>query len=246
MNMDKIILACFCVVLLTQCKPYEIPFEKFASIAVTHTSPGTPGMDVLVDGKVTSIARINYNGSTRTNLAGISVYLPVLVGSRTIVMSNDSAKTNIFSTSKEYSEGKIHSIYAYDTLLNGKVRFMTLNDDLTLPSGTNAKVRFLNLAPLQASVDVTFLRTSAAPMDSVTLSNFAYAGASPNTALLEKFTSLPGGSYTIKLKNAGTQTVVLSATSTMLTPGRITTVFASGTAKGQPLTINGINNFGVL
>ena len=85
MNMDKIILACFCVVLLTQCKPYEIPFEKFASIAVTHTSPGTGSADVLVDGKVTSIARIVYNGSTRTNAAGNSVYLPVLVGNRAIM-----------------------------------------------------------------------------------------------------------------------------------------------------------------
>lgn len=247
MNMNKIMLACLCVITLTQCKSYEIPFEKFASIAVTHASPGTGLADVLVDGKVTSIARINYNGSTRTNAAGNSVYLPVLVGNRTIMFSTDTAKTNLFQSAADYTAGKIQSIYAYDTLLNGKIRFMTLNDDLTLPTGTNAKVRFLNLAPLQSAVDVTFLRTSAIPNDSVTISNNTYAGASPNTALLEKFVSLPGGTYTIKLKNAGTQTVVLTAnTATLLTAGRITTVFASGTAKGLPLTINTINNFGSL
>lgn len=247
MNMKKIIFAGICVVVLTQCKPYEIPFVKFASVAVTHTSPGTGSVDILVDGLVTSIARIGYNVTTRTNGAGNSVYLPVKVGSRTIMFSADTAKTNFFLTTGDYTEGKIHSIYAYDTLLNGKVRFMKLNDNLTLPTGTNAKVRFLNLAPLLVPVDVTFLRTSATPLDSVTISNIAYAGATPNTTALEQFVSLPGGTYTIKLKNAGTQTVVISATtSTMLTAARITTVFASGTVKSLPLAINTINNFGSL
>ncbi len=247
MNMSKIILGCFCVVLLTQCKPYEVPFERFGSVAVTHSSPGTGTIDVLVDGKVTSISRIAYNVTSRTNLAGQSVYLPVLVGSRAISISPDTAKTTFTQLTNDFAAGDIRSIYMYDTLLNGKTRSMILKDDLTLPTGTNAKVRFLNLAPMLAPVDVTLLRTSASPMDSVTISNVAYAGASPNTAVLEVFRSIPGGSYTIKLKNAGTQTVVLSAsTTTMLTAGRITTVFASGSVKSVPLAINTINNFGVL
>jgi hypothetical protein len=104
-----------------------------------------------------------------------------------------------------------------------------------VPTGTNVHVRFLHLAPLAPAVDITLLRTSPST-DSVTLTNRSYLGATPNATALSAFAPIPGGTYTIRVKLPGTQTVVATfALGTNLSSGRIVTLAATGTARGQAL-----------
>ena len=101
-------------------------------------------------------------------------------------------------------------------------------------------------------------------IDSVTIPNQTYVGnTTPDIAALSAFKAITGvtgnpigkapnisgltdffrnNRYTIKLKTAGTQTV-LAQTVTTLMAGRIYTIFARGTAKGQALGITIAQNY---
>jgi hypothetical protein len=124
------------------------------------------------------------------------------------------------------------------------LRAVQLTDDLTVPSDTTVHVRFLHLAPLAPAVDITLVRTSP-KLDSVTIRNRAYIGATPNASALSAFTPIPGGTaYTLKVKAAGTQTVVATfSLGTALTSRRIVTLVATGTARGQALRAMALVHF---
>ena len=220
----------------------ELTAQSSATVAFIQAAPGAPTVDVLVDDLLA-------NGSRRLTFGTVSAgggvgnggaYMPITPGSRTIKVSPDSGKTNLINTSFQFDAAKAYTVAVYDTLLASgtpALRAVQLTDDLTVPTGTNVHVRFLHLAPLAPAVDITLLRTSVTTPDSVTLTNRTYLGASPNAAALSAFAPIPGGTaYTLKVKLAGTQTVVASFNlGTTLSSGRIVTLAAIGTARGVAL-----------
>gem|GEM_PF-3150744 len=143
---------------------------------------------------------------------------------------------------------------------NANVRFLNLAPrspalDITFVRGSS----FVDTTSSSAGVAV-FIAS-----DSVTISNKPYVGPSPDANSLAKFISIPGSSgnaattkakgitalpaefknnrYIIKLKAAGTQTVLAQSAQTTLNAGSIYTVFARGTAQGQPLGISLYANY---
>jgi hypothetical protein len=237
-------------VLFTACKKaFEQP-ESYSSFAVIHASPvsstsPTDTLNVFVDTAKYTAAGVTYLSN--------SGYLPVLSGDRTINVRRQplvSSPLYVSSFTKSFERSKIYSFFVYDTTTTatGTARVLRLTDDLTLPAANMAHVRVLHLAPNGPAVDITLLRTSVTPNDSVTIANKSYIGASPNEAALSPFMPVPKGTYTVKVKLAGTQTVATSGT-LVLTPGldvnvgRIVTVFVTGTAKGRPLTIGSFRHY---
>lgn len=246
------------IVIATSCKEkFEQP-GAFSSFAVIQASPTatTPPSDTLnafvEDAKYTS-SGIVYLGTS------FGPYLPVASGNHTInIRRGADAASSLYVSpfTQDFAPGSIYSFFIYDTTASatGQAKVLKLRDTLTLPATTpvaQSKFRFLHLAPNQAPVDVTFLRTSVTPNDSVTFSGRAYAGATPNETTLAAFTSVPKGAYTIKIKNAGTQTVVTSASITTtaaingadITQGPIYTFFITGTAKGRALTLRSFKHY---
>lgn len=227
----------------------ELTAQSSATVAFIHAAPGAPAVDVLVDDLLS-------NGSRRLTYGTVSAgggtgnggaYLPITPGSRTIKVSPDSGKTNVINTTLQFDELKAYTVVAYDTLLASgtpALRSVQLTDNLTVPTGTNVHVRFLHLAPLAPAVDLTLLRT-APSTDSVTLTSRTYIGATPNAAALSAFAPIPGGTaYTLRVKLAGTQTVVASFNlGTTLSSGRIVTLAAIGTARGQALNAMSLRHF---
>jgi hypothetical protein len=249
--LNKIFTASFCILTgglaLVSCKPEaQIP-EPAGSIAFIHASPGSPGVEALVDNRIVSQQRINFLQSSIAAPGQPQIYLPIRTGSREVRISPDSGRTTVFNATLNIETGKIYTAVAYDTLSSGRIRGVVLNDDLSLPPTGSTKVRFLHLAPNAPAVDVTLRRTSVTPNDSVTVSNRSFIGATPNGAQLSPFVTIPGGTYTAVVKLAGTQTVVasvnLTAASTSLAAGRIVTLFATGTARSVPLTLGGARHF---
>lgn len=98
-------------------------------------------------------------------------------------------------------------------------------------------------SPNAPAVDVTFVR--GANLDSVTITNRTYFGGTPNAATLSAFQPLTGGTaYTMRVKLAGTQTLVSSVNlGSSLTSGRIITLAAIGTAKSQPLSFAAFRHY---
>ena len=239
----------------TSCKEeFEQP-QDYSSFAVIHASPvSTVGADTLNvyvgDAKYTSTA-IPYL------TASFGPYLPVLSGSKTVNIRRKTSDSTLYVNAIDqiFEPGAIYSYFVYDTTTSatGQAKVLKLKDDLTLPQTTptpEAKFRFLHLAPRQAAVDVTYLRTSATPNDSITVSNKTYVGATPDESALSAFMNVPKGIYTIKVKAAGTQTVLASlaltaaqSNGTDITQGPIYTFFISGTAKGRALALRSFKNY---
>jgi Domain of unknown function (DUF4397) len=143
---------------------------------------------------------------------------------------------------------------------NANVRFLNL--------ALNSPSLDVTLVRGSSFVDTTSSSTGVASFvatDSVTFQNRGYVGASPDATALAKFTGIPGSSgnatttkakgigalpadfknnrYIIKLKTAGTQTVLAQSAQTTLNAGSIYTIFARGTAQGQALGISVYTNY---
>jgi uncharacterized membrane protein len=238
-------------------KAFEQPAD-YSSVAVIQASPvvvqtqttPTDTLHVFVD-----TMRYNATGMTYNTNSG---YLPVLSGSKTINIRRgiNSTYTNyVNSFTYNFEVGKAQTFVVYDTATSstGQAKLLRLKDDLTLPAANMSHVRFLHLAPNGPAVDVTLVRTSVAPtgtpvlspFDSVTITNKSYVGATPNEDALSAFTPVPRGTlYTVKVKTAGTQTVLTSFTLNLtqsqttgsdVNQGRIVTLYVTGTAKGRSL-----------
>ncbi|MBR2648476.1 MAG: DUF4397 domain-containing protein [Sediminibacterium sp.] len=228
----------FIAVSLSACNKDAITLntDASASFAVLYASPGGPTVDILVDGILSNGSRrLTYGTTSAGGGSGNGgTYIPITTGSRNIKISPDSGKTNLVDATNQFDANKPYTFAVYDVLPSPK--FVLIPDDLTLPTGTNTHVRFLHLAPGGPTVDVTFTKGTA---DSVTLTGKSYIGASPNATSLAPFTPIPGASsgYTIKIKQAGTQTVLLAVSAgSNFTAGRIVTIAAIGTAASQPLS----------
>ncbi len=229
-------------------KAFEQPTD-WSSVVVIQASPvsatAPDTLQVFIDTMRYNSTGILYNTTTS--------YLPVRSGSKTVNIRrgvNSTYFDYVASFTYNFERGKAYSLFVYDTATSstGQAKILRLKDDLTLPAANMSHVRFLHLAPTGTAVDVTLLRTSVTPNDSVTISGKSYIGAAPNEDALSAFTPVPRGTYTARIKTAGTQTVLTSATVTLTTgadvnEGRIVTVFATGTAKGRPLIVNSFRHY---
>lgn len=243
-------LALASIVVGTSCKKaFEQPGD-LSSFAVIHASPvaaaaPTDTLHVFVGGERYTTAGATYLTTT--------TYLPIASGTHEINIRRKNVATSdlyVNSFTETMARGDIFSYFVYDTTTSatGQARVLRLKDDLTLPAAGFSHVRALHLAPNAPAVDITLLRTSVTPNDSITVTNRTYVGATPNASALTAFTPVPRGLYTAKVKLAGTQTVALAVAVDMrngtdVTQGGIFTIYASGTAKGQPLAVRSIRHF---
>jgi hypothetical protein len=139
------------------------------------------------------------------------------------------------------------------------IRFLNL-----APNGGDMDVTFVRGTQFDSSSTAT-QKLAFIVIDSVTIISQSYVGNSPNVSALSEFkTSITGvtgnpvgkapalaslpsffqnNRYIIRLKRSGTQTVLFTSAVSTLLPGRIYTVFARGTAKGQALGISIIQHF---
>ncbi|HPH99482.1 MAG TPA: DUF4397 domain-containing protein [Chitinophagaceae bacterium] len=238
-------------ILLFACKKEgnKITDAQSANVIVVHAVPNTPAIPIQVyidNGKLSTAALAYLSKSTPNGISGGPLYLPVLAGTRMLDIRPDADQNSkLVSLTTNLYEDKNYTFFAYDTLNNNQTRLLKLTDDLTPPADASmCKVRFLHLAPAAPNLDITILRTSATPADSITFTAQSYIGSSAfSETALSVFTLVKGGSYTVKLKLAGTQTVVKSFTGFDLANGKTYSLYAAGGVKGTALTVKSIRNF---
>ncbi len=218
--------------------------NEFGSAAFINVSMGSPGLEILED-------------TTKKHAGSIGVgqwtnYLGFVPGSKVTNVRRADNLGTVASNTYNYSVGQANTILVYDTLvvgaggaLSGNLRLARLTDDLTLPDAGRTKVRFVHAAQNAPAVDVTLLRTNVTPNDSVTVTNRSYIGSNPSDAVLttsSTFASLPAGTYSIRIKLAGTQTLARTPQNATLVNGGIYTLLAVGTARGVALQAISIRN----
>lgn len=233
--------------LLTSCEKTELPVNPGSSFVVLHASPGSPGVEVYVDTARNTTSPFAYTASspffsTDPGTKKLGIRAGAVAPATQPTLEVASVEGFNFANQRAYT------FLVYDTLnttASNRLRVLRLSDDLTIPTGINTHVRFIHAAPNAPAVDVTLVRTSATPVDSVTIRNASYIGTAPNETALSAFTPIPGGTaYTARVKAAGTQTVVASfSLGTTLTSSRIVTLYATGTARGQALTVGNFRHY---
>jgi len=220
-----------------------------SAVAVLHAAPGAPTVDLVVDGAVPKYGRrLSYALTSQSGGAGNGqAYVPVLAGTRNIKVSVDSGRTNVFNADIPFEANKSYTAIVYDTLSSARNTLLVvrLEDNLTVPATGQVHARYIHAAPRGGNWDVTFLRTSVTPNDSITLTNRSYLGATPNVSTLSAFTPFPTGTYTMKIKAAGTQNVVTSVSlgTNFGTSGRIFTITSLGTAQSQSLSTSLLRHY---
>jgi len=240
--MNKLIGISIIVLIAFSCKKEEVFEDEIGFVSVVNAVPNSP-LAVYID--TAFQVSIPNRASTRN--------LQVSPGSHNISV-RDSAriKTLLALPSQEFVNGKSTTIIAYDTLhpIDSTIKVIRLTDDLTLAPSGFVKVRFIHAAPRTPSVDITFLRTSVTPPDSLTFPMQSYIGFVPNDPALSAFNIIPIGDYTLKIKMAGTQDTIMNTTKLSVANlagfagiSGITTLYLGGGAQSQPLSIGSLRHY---
>lgn len=220
--MQLLPIALSCVLFVACDKDDDMPEEgPVASVSVTHAAPGAPPVDILVDNnRVTTTSKLAFGSTTGT--PG-SPYLQLNSGNRNVKVTADGTNF-VFDGNVTLQPNMNYSLFAYDTVMNGQIKVLALQDDLSAPAANNVKVRFLHLSPNAPPVDVLLINGT----DTVALEDQTYIGASPNAAELSGFAAIPTAAYRVVVR-AGDATV-LDIPSLPLANGKIYTVYAKGLA----------------
>ena len=248
MKKISILFAAASIVFMS-CGKQNVTSNTIASAMFINAASGNTTHNVIVD-------NISQTGTALVYRAA-SQYLNIAVGSRKINLRSNNVALPVDYVSlndQNFGDNTASTYVTYDVLSTptSTLKSVRFSDDLTTPKSGFIKVRYLPLAIGVPTSDVTFLRTSnVLPVlpDSVTISNLSYIGNNPTAAQiadLSKFIEIPAGTYSIRQKVAGTQTVILAATLNPLIAGvfrGIYTVYGAGNVPTVPLTLNVARNY---
>lgn len=183
-----------------------VPGEK-ALVRVGHLSPDAPPVDVLVNGAVVL---------QDVPFTAFSNYLELDAGSYEIQVTpaNDNA-TVVIDEDVTVSAGVAYTVIATGLLDDSTLGARVLVDDLTRDAA-NATIRFVHASPGTPNVDITL------PTGAVLFDDVAFGAAD------EDLLKVPGGSYDLQARVAGTSTIALWFEDVPVSNNTVYTVYAVG------------------
>ena len=233
-NLPKMWVPLLALGLFSSCDKDDDEITTPAKLSATHASPGSPNVDIYVDGIKVTTTPLSYPGTT--GVPG-NPYLSVNSGVRNIKVSPNGT-LNVIDANLSLDPGKAYSVFAYDVLGTGTtLKALVLTDDLAAPASGKAHIRFLHLSPDAPAVDIELAKTGSA---AINLTNIPYVGPSPNATNLSAFTPVDAGAYMVNVRANGSTTVVLSAPLSFAA-GKIYTVYARGLLANGVGTTLGLN-----
>lgn len=204
-NLNNIFLAALSsLILFSSCSKDEDE-PGTAKVLVTHASPNAPGVDLLVDNN-----KVNTQALTFPNNTG---YLEVNSGRRNIKVNASGTSTTVINADLDLVEGRNYSVFAANTLTS--IEAVVLEDNLTAPAAGKAHVRVVHLSPDAPAVNIG--------VQGLATNLFTNLAFKSGTA----FTPVDAGTYTLEVKLASNNAVILTVPAT-LAAGKIYTVFARG------------------
>ncbi|NJN15181.1 MAG: DUF4397 domain-containing protein [Oscillochloris sp.] len=180
-----------------------------AEIRIVHAVPDAPAVDVYVDG--TAVAE-GVGFFTASN------YLPLAAGEHRIQVTaaGTPADQSVISTTVDLAAGQAYTVAASGTLAT--IEATVLQDDRTIPTAGDTKIRFVHLVPGAPAVDV---RRVGADQDVPIVNNLPFQEASDYIPLLP-------GNYDFNIVATGTDQVVLDFNEDIVADAPIYDVFLVG------------------
>ena len=192
-----------------------------AMVRVLHASPDAPAVDVFLDdAKVDSLTNVPFGV--------ISDYLPIPAGDHNVkVYATGTTTGPVIDADVTVATGKMYTIAATGAIAAIAARVI---EDTPSPTCTTAQVRVVHFSADAPAVDVA--PAGAAPADAV-VKNLAYPTASD-------YLALPGGSYDLEVRLAGTTTAALALPGVAVEDCNSYSVFAVGSAASTPVGGNAL------
>ncbi len=185
-------------------------------VRAVHASPDAPNVDVLVNGGL-AFANLPYRSA--------SAYASVPAGDYNIkVRPAGLAGPDVIDADLTLSDNTAYSVAAINTL-SSITPLVLVDDNMLNPSA--ARVRFVHASPNAPAVDI------ALAGGDVLFSNVMF-GTSGG------YITVPGGSYNLDVRLAGTQTVVLSVPSLAVANNTVSTVWAMGLVGNQETPLQAV------
>lgn len=192
-----------------------------AMVRVLHASPDAPAVDVFLDdAKVDSLTNVPFGV--------ISDYLPIPAGDHNVkVYATGTTTGPVIDADVTVAPGKMYTIAATGAIAAIAAQVI---EDTPSPNCTTAQVRVVHFSADAPAVDIA--TAGAAPADAV-VKNLAYPTASD-------YLALPGGSYDLEVRLAGTTTVALALPGVAVEDCNSYSVFAVGSAASTPVGGNAL------
>ena len=170
---------------------------------IANASPNSGDLFFYADANKVNASALNY--------ADAAGYYNFYTGNRLLSLK-DQAGTVLDTTTVTLNASEFFSAFAVNNF--DDVELVTYQDSLVYPSQNNARVRFINLSPDAASIDISGLTQSFA-----TGVTFKEA-----TGYIE----VQSGTYDINYKDTATGTSLFTDTAVEFYPGRIYTIYTKG------------------
>lgn len=198
-------------IFLASCNTDNTGGTPLAAFMLVHASPDAPDFDVYAGNQLIDTSR-TYGTNTVYYGAMPNIYNFQFVESGTSnVVLNDFIN---------FDGGKAYSIFVIDSL--SKIKLAITNDEYTIPTGDSVRLRFLHFSPNAGSLDIV---TNGGEDTLYLTRNFNDQAIASS---LDDFITLPSGTYTLDLRDAGTTNIVYSLPSTTLAAGNVYTFYAKG------------------
>lgn len=194
-------------------------------LRVLHASPDAPNVDVLYDGKVL-LTNVAYpNGSA---------YIKVKAGTRRVEVRATGATADVIDAKPDFSKNRFYTVIVGNDLAS--ITALVFLDDFTSPASGQATVRFIDIAPGAASVDIYIGAPGSGTAGTPAVTNLAYQGATD-------YLAVPAGSYQAYITLTGSKTVAIDTGVLNLGSGQVRTAVAIGDPTvGKPLSAVVLND----
>ena len=180
------------------------PASASTFVRLGHLSPDAPEVDIWVDGEV-ALEDVAFRD--------FSAYVELEAGNHRFQVSPANLEEPIVIDAQvELLEGKYYTIAATGRLAD--IQPVVMLDDVD-SDDNNVKIRFVHAGPDAPEVDI------ALTDGSLLFSNVDFRD-------VEDVLTVPGGTYDLQVRLAGTETVALSFADVGLSPGTNYSIFATG------------------
>jgi hypothetical protein len=191
------------------------PMSQMSFIRIFHASPDAPAVDIYANGNIIA------EGLTYKQLTN---YLPIIPGNYQIQVYPTGVRTNpVIDTTVTIPQNSAFTIAAVGKLSD--ISLLPIPEiympHLLIGMSNNSYVRFVHLSPNAPAVDITL------PDGTKLFENVSY----------EQFTdyiTVNSGNYTLQVRPAGSDQVVLTIPNVNLMPGVFYSIYAVGLVGNQP------------
>jgi hypothetical protein len=267
----KLTLAASVATALTSCDDpeYATPTPVTSSslgqtrILVVNAAPGTTGTSVNLDnaGYAASLPYLTAGPSYSTVSGGQRLLVINDPANIPAVPANPPAGTVTPTTPRTlavrsaYTAGLNYTVFITDqptrafvvpvtaSSNQGGIQTLTLIDDLSAPAtATNAKIRFVNLAPPSGSYGIFNSTTNTALFSAVPIRPYRAinSGTTAPVTNYATFTEVPAGSYNLDVRSTASTAIAGTQQTITFAAGKIYTLYVRGVA-GNATTPLGIS-----